>query len=280
VDAKLRAGLERLAEDGLREKSGMTLTPKGRKRASDALGIVGETKATWPRLKAALVELALGRSTRGGKPLNPSAIRALALASKLGLNTASTRPAEVLDAWAARELGMPGTRFSLANVRAHLLSRALGIELRDPKRVGAVAVARVLDVPRTDAGVVRDAVLRDWLADPKVTSENGRQPDSGEDLEAFASSVREIARATDDGRFGRHKVFIAPIWNRVRTRSVFRSMNEDEFKAKLVDAHRAGLLRLSRADLTPAMARDVVEASEVSYLNAVFHFVDLEGTLS
>jgi hypothetical protein len=39
-------------------------------------------------------------------------------------------------------------------------------------------------------------------------------------------------------------------------------------------------LRLCRADLTPAMAPDLVSASEVSYLNAVFHFVDLEGVLS
>ncbi len=57
-------------------------------------------------------------------------------------------------------------------------------------------------------------------------------------------------------------------------------MSEDEFKAKLVEAHRSGLLRLSRADLTPAMAPEVVADSEVPYLNAVFHFVDLEGTLS
>lgn len=276
ADEKLRAGLKQLAEAGLREKNAMTLTAKGRKRAADALGIDAGTKATWPRLKGVLVEVALGRSPRkGSKPLSASAVRAVALASKLGLETESTRQTDVLDAWVARELGMAG-RFTLAHVRAHLLSRALGIEsLRDPKRVGTVAVAHILGVPRTDANLVRDAVLREWLA---KTPPKADEPESGTDLQSFATRVQEIARASADGRFGRHKVFIAPIWNRARGR--FQSMNEHEFKSKLIDAHRAGLLRLSRADLTPAMAPDVVAASEVPYLNAVFHFVDLEGTLS
>ncbi|MBX3226498.1 MAG: hypothetical protein KIT84_32445 [Labilithrix sp.] len=273
VEARLREGLARLAAEGLCAAGEMRLTATGERKAAALLGVKAGAKPTWARLKASLVELALGRSP-SERPLGAGAIRAVALASKLGLETKSTRQADVLDAWAARELGMAGQRLTIANVRAFALSRALGIEsLRDPKRIGAVATAHVLGVPRTDAGLVRDAVLRDWLEKPAAAAPEG------DELHSFASAVKEIARATeDDGRFGRHKVFIAPIWRRAR--ASFRSMDEGQFKAKLVDAHRAGLLRLARADLTPAMAPDVVEASEVPYLNAVFHFVDLEGALS
>jgi hypothetical protein len=92
--------------------------------------------------------------------------------------------------------------------------------------------------------------------------------------------VKALAHEATDGRFGRHKVFIAPIWERARSVVPFCRMSESEFKARLVEAHRAGLLRLSRADLTPAMAPELVAASEAPYLNGVFHFVDLEGTVS
>lgn len=273
---RIRQALDQLASAGMRATGEMSLTEQGRRRAIEILELSArDVPARWPALRARLAELALGERGRG-RPMTASAIRAAALSAKLGLPGAT--PSEILDALAARELGMPGKRLTMANVRAHVLSRALGIDsLRDPKRIGAYATAKILDVPRTDAASVRDAVLRDWLGSPPPKKTIKEAPS---ELDAFATVVKELARANVEGRFGRHKVFIAPLWARARTEATLGRLSETEFKAKLVDAHRAGLLRLSRADLTPAMAPEIVAASEVPYLNAVFHFVDLEGSLS
>lgn len=304
IDQRLRAGLDRLEIDGLRQRGSMTLTGAGKKQASELLGLRGtQTPKEWQALKRRLVELALGQKPRGPRPLSAAAIRAAALANKLGIDGARPRPSDVLDAWAARELGMSGKRLTIANVRAHVLSRALGIAaLRDPKQIGSVATAHVLGVPRADTATIRAAVLGDWLTSPTSTKiaerakkNGGREavhadepralsrptaPDDRVSLSAFADVVKTAAQSVTDGRFGRHKVFIAPVWSCLRDSKTFAPMNEGEFKAKLVEAHRAGHLRLSRADLTPAMAPELVAASEVAYLNAVFHFLDLEGDAS
>lgn len=87
-----------------------------------------------------------------------------------------------------------------------------------------------------------------------------------ESLVDFAKAVRErCASAPPAMRFGRYKVFIAEL-------DLGRTGVE-----LLLEAHRSGLLRLSRADLVPAMDSALVAKSEVSYLNACFHFVDLEN---
>ena len=50
-------------------------------------------------------------------------------------------------------------------------------------------------------------------------------------------------------------------------------MGLDAFKSRLVEAHRADLLTLVRADLVEAMDPQDVAASEARYLNATFHFI-------
>jgi hypothetical protein len=50
-------------------------------------------------------------------------------------------------------------------------------------------------------------------------------------------------------------------------------MDLPAFKQRLAEANNARLLDLSRADLVQAMDPDDVHLSEVTYLNAVFHFI-------
>jgi hypothetical protein len=52
-------------------------------------------------------------------------------------------------------------------------------------------------------------------------------------------------------------------------------MTEAGFKDRLIEANRQGLIRLSRADLVEAMDPADVRASETTWLNAVFHFVEI-----
>ncbi len=83
-------------------------------------------------------------------------------------------------------------------------------------------------------------------------------------LVQFAEAARTAAaKAAPEFRFGTSKVFIAALGESRVTKNL------------LVEAHRAGLLTLSRADLIPAMSQELVAASEATYLNACWHFIDL-----
>ncbi len=94
---------------------------------------------------------------------------------------------------------------------------------------------------------------------------------ASEGLVRFSKAVLEAAKKADSKyRFGRFKVFVSCLEPSKVT------------KAMLLEAHRAGLLSLARADLTPAMDLDEVKASEVSWMMdgrqvACFHFINLEA---
>jgi hypothetical protein len=105
---------------------------------------------------------------------------------------------------------------------------------------------------------------------------NGRTDARAFSLEELAARVREFVREPAAARFGRDKVFIAWLVERTQTVPELRALGEAVFKERLVAAHRAGLLSLSRADLTSAMSPDLVSRSAVTYMNAVFHFVNLD----
>ena len=95
------------------------------------------------------------------------------------------------------------------------------------------------------------------------------------ELKEFAKLVQVAAdKTTGKGRFGPRKVFIAAAWRRLK----LPGLDETNYKAKLIEAHRAGLLVLHRADLVGAMDPKLVAASEVQYLNATFHFIESKQT--
>lgn len=98
-----------------------------------------------------------------------------------------------------------------------------------------------------------------------------------EELKVFADRVNQAADAIGpEGRFGRHKVFIADVQRAL-------GVGPDQvpaFHAALLEAKRRGVLRLSRADLVAAMDEKKVADSEVKYhfLGDFMsdHFVDTE----
>jgi hypothetical protein len=96
------------------------------------------------------------------------------------------------------------------------------------------------------------------------------------DLAGFAAEVQAAADREQDGRFGTRKVFIAAVWRRLRDKPASRctDMELDTFKRHLVEANRADLLGLHRADLVPLMDPELVRASEIVYGNATFHFIE------
>ena len=93
--------------------------------------------------------------------------------------------------------------------------------------------------------------------------------------ELEADDVKLAAFAPDVARFHDDRAFIGSIYDfLLRIGKV--SVPLGEFKRRLVELHRAGLLRLTRADLVGAMDPAQVERSETKYMGTTFHFVALD----
>ncbi|MBA3538218.1 MAG: hypothetical protein H0T79_01195, partial [Deltaproteobacteria bacterium] len=114
---------------------------------------------------------------------------------------------------------------------------------------------------------LRDALVRGWLTGREV----GAVP-------SFTDDVLAIARAAREGVFGDRKVFISTVWDVLRHRPAWSSITLEDFKARLVTAHRAKQLELARADLVAAMDPALVAASETTTEGASFHFIDREAS--
>jgi len=71
------------------------------------------------------------------------------------------------------------------------------------------------------------------------------------------------------------KVFISDVYQQIVDDGRDDGMTLDEFKHELVKLHKAGQLKLSRADLVAAMPAERVEASETDANGATFHFVTI-----
>ncbi len=282
---ELDAALSELAAAGLVTLKPRQLTEAGRARALEFLGVTElPPRSNWKAIVARyLVPKALGLSAEAARKLGKAdALRAYLVRQRFGLPPGGTIR-QAMDALACRELGFPGEA-NLEQVERAVLSKLLGFDERLSfehleKQLPRVAV----DARGTGADDLRRAILARWAADgtgarpvaPEPVTEPG-PPAAEFDLPTFAATVRALARACPAGRFGDNKVFIAAVWRQSQAEANFPRLTLDEFKARLVQAHRAGLLQLSRADLVQAMDPAAVAESEVPYLNATFHFVLLD----
>ena len=123
---------------------------------------------------------------------------------------------------------------------------------------------------------MRDAVLRRWVDEqtsPALTPSLPASPPAAFDLSGFVQKVQAAAENCTSGRFGNNKVFVIHVWRALQNDAAFNEMDLAAFKRHLAEANNARLLDLSRADLVQAMDPDDVRLSEVSYLNATFHFI-------
>lgn len=96
-------------------------------------------------------------------------------------------------------------------------------------------------------------------------------------LDAFAAAVRSAAaRAAQmpGATFGTRKVFIAPVWDAIRDEPAATGLDLAGFKRRLLDAHRAGLVSLARADLVGAMDPDMVTRSEARDAFSSYNFIE------
>jgi len=188
------------------------------------------------------------------------------------------------DALVWRELALPGKpKRCPPELRAAFIQRRLGGDAGPPERLVRVLAAREVAAPRPELRALRDALVRGWLADRVLGTPAGEfapaaltAPElapAAESAARFPGDVRRAAGAVVDGRFGDRKVFVSVAWRALARDPRWAALSLDEFKARLVAAHRAGELQLARADLVAAMDPALVAASEITVDGASFHFV-------
>jgi hypothetical protein len=76
---------------------------------------------------------------------------------------------------------------------------------------------------------------------------------------------------------GNRRAWISKVWQVVRAERPQWGLSDVEFKAMLTEAHRSGHIVLANADLRDDRNLRDVQASAVSYRNAVFHYVRVDG---
>jgi hypothetical protein len=149
------------------------------------------------------------------------------------------------------------------------VQRRLASEPGPPERLVRVLAAREVGAPRPELRALRDALVRRWLAGRTLgaaSAATGEAP-------SFAGAVLAAAGTAREGRFGDRKVFVSAVWDELHKRPAWAALALDDFKARLVAAHRAGELTLARADLVAAMDPALVAASEIAADGASFHFL-------
>jgi hypothetical protein len=288
-----QALIDELVAAGLIGVKPYRLTDAGRTRALEFLGIrsVAEldglpARGRWEALQArCLVPQALGIPTdakedRAQIGKKSDKLEGFVLKWRYGLpvNGVPTlaQAAEALASKLIAEAMGVEVASSLKTVKEAVLSRHLGHAGRlDPKRLNKQLSRHAAGASRGGAKGIRSAILSAWLE----PDDSGPAEPTVEEFDpaVFAQTVRAAAWDCPTGRFGDNKVFISHVWRHLSHEPSFPRLDLAEFKTRLAEANHAGLIRLSRADLVQAMSPVDVQESETPYLNAVFHFILIEG---
>jgi hypothetical protein len=256
------------------------LTQMGQARASKSLGMERLAKGTtWASLKRShLIARALGLAPNQqliDRLRGADGMRAVILKARrsVGTNEVPTLN-QVRDALIWKQLGIESDRpFTLGEARKVLLQRALP-ELRanSPEQMLRQLAAQSVGAKRADADELRRALLQGWVL-PEAQVAKPAPTTKSDGLQSFAMQVLQIARSVSTGHFGADKVFISHVYRALPA----PQPTEADFKNQLVEANRARLVTLSRADLVEAMNPEDVAASETRYLGATFHFISLQA---
>jgi hypothetical protein len=261
---------------------------------ADALGkrLGASTKVKWPQLTDRLLPAlglglppkeSLGKGVLNGRDEWAAAIVGRAL--QLWTSGPSPTYSALCNQLVWERLGLPGKAKALPDeVRGLFLQRELSTSPAPTDRLLRLLAARELGVQQTDLKALRNALVRRWLAgeildggeasapqtppDPHIAPPPLAAPSFVDDLRHAAASVGE------DGRFGERKVFIAAAWEALRGEPAWQALSLDDFKTRLLEAHRSGSVGLARADLMGAMDAQLADRSETtSPVGATFHFI-------
>jgi hypothetical protein len=269
--------LEIATEQGFvkRNQRSLKLQNSGRVKALEALGNCAlPSKVTWTTIQnRILAPLALGVD-----PSDKAEVECIAGAQN-----------KAIPWFVRRELKLPG---GVGEFIREILTAVIcnGLGSRSSKAWRELYAKIPCDVfswkdRKVNPNELRIAAIRGWLSGGIVTPSftKAKTPAGSQevwprpfDLAEFASTVYAAAKACPTGRFGDHKVFISHVWLQLKDEPMFRAFDLPTFKQRLLEANAKGLLTLTRADLPQVLDIVDVRESEITYLNASFHFVHLD----
>ena len=289
VPAMTKLAIASAIDHGTVERDGakLSLTNAGEARCATLFDLKLPTKKNWALLKRHLLVRALTR--HGSVSIPAQGIGGAAGLASAVLNhqeallpRAFPTPIQVADALAWKELGGdPAVKPSWPATRRLLLSR----RLRAPTGMKEDALlqnlaAATLETHIATLAALESAVLNRWVrTQPGPIAKNATDTtapvalasDGG--LDDFVHHLKAAYAAEETVKFGAQKAFIASVFD-----TICNTAGIDDwphFREQLLRAHKAGHIRLSRADLVPALDRDLVQRSEIRYQNATFHFMEL-----
>jgi hypothetical protein len=277
------------------------ITAEGRRETETALGSV--LGRAWPDIVArALAPLALGGDPRDEDARRYFARRdnleAAALSCLYGLRTSGPLPSRsevrflflrALLSARLPECEAAFTEITMQNTLRDPVSRALMLgaaglgrgTLRDAE--GAL-LRRALDVESDSPGAVAEALVRNAAGRstlrqppraelPKLTLVQPKEPAGAgnADLAGFAATVRDLARTQTTHPYA-GRVAIAQVYDVGAQRGLdFGTL--DNFKQRIAEAGRAGLLDLERYDIAGPMDASLRDRSRTVFGRDVRHFI-------
>lgn len=264
-----------------------------------ALGLENEPTAKLKRLakpdglRAAIVVKAFKLKIRG----TPSPVRLRTALAKIALARAFG------DGTAASADGRTGLSAKAGRALAGQLSSDPKDFRTDARLIAALAAEHV-GAARPEILAVQTAILRSYvtkgeapLALPSKAKRRAKPiavhapiarltspppppdiapPNARPSFELFVADVLRLAEPVAEGFIGNRKAFISRLWRTIEAQRPHWGLSEIEFKAMLAEAHRQGQIVLANADLKDDRNLGDVQASALSYRNAVFHYVRVD----
>lgn len=227
----------------------------------------------WPKLRDQYMPaLGLGLAPEGRQAKIALATRDSLVASIVGASSdASPRTvAQLCDALLAGSLGLATRSFTLFELRAHVLARHLGLEVKRLPRTSHAFRAFAAQAAAGELQIRRSAGQAQLLTALSLRWLHHKPPAAPTLLHAVRDSLAKVGAA---GRFGHEKVFISALWRELVRQRELKSLSLEDFKRWLIDANREQTIDLVRADLVSAMDPRLVTDSEIEDLGATFHFV-------
>jgi hypothetical protein len=313
---ELQRELQQLTDQGSLQANGKArfkVTPQGRKPALQILGLSSLPQSTrWPTLKncyliASVLDVPAPVNDLDRQCIaSADGLRASILANAYQLSTGAypslTKARDNL-LWQQltdttvttnlkKKLSTSNARynqpFTQGSIMTLLLNNLLDIERELPWESALKQLAaKVVGARRTTPEELRLAIFKAATEKPPSLEQQSKPESQAPmppstfsveslDLEIFAAQVMQSANRCQTGRFGDNEIFISHVWRQMESDGKQLGLDLERFKHYLALANNKGLVRLSRADLAYALDQGAVSASETSYLNSIFHFINLE----
>ena len=232
-----------------------------------SFGLPPKATATVPALRDTLARKVEPKAAKAG----PAAREATA---KMSVQTRTTRARRAVE----RLLKRPREFASDSALLAELAAEQVGAQQTSVPSLRR-AILRKLIGRSTVTGVAE--ARKDASPPAKPPARQSAPVDAtsrppAPDAYAFHAAVVGAARSCAEGWPGNRRAYVAKVWQAFVTAHPSWHLPVEDFKAWLVEAHKAGSLTLAYADLRSKDTIDLVQASAVRDRNNEWHFIRVD----